>query len=347
MVNLLRAPFGARWAAERSDWHPKRRDCHPDRRACHPERSEGSHPAACKILRCAQNDKNRAGAFTIVELLVVIAVIGLLVALLLPAVQQAREAARRSSCLNNMKQIGLAIAQYELSKKTYPPSNTDDIWNWDMFPTERNHSWASVIMPYIEESALKDKINFSISSLDPAIQSAAGTIVPIYRCPSYTGPALTGDAHYQAGKYAIGNYVSIGATDVDHVYAVSLKPEGVIFPVSKIRPKDVTDGLSNTMFIAESREEKLRVWIDGRTGSYTALAFGNGLSPYSQPVALNYTPYYVADLKCAYGPSSMHPGGANHLFGDGSVHFLLDTISKATYMGLCTRAGKEILDNVD
>jgi Protein of unknown function (DUF1559) len=101
------------------------------------------------------------------------------------------------------------------------------------------------------------------------------------------------------------------------------------------------------MFIAESREEKLRVWIDGRTGAYTALAYGNGLPSFSQPVALNYTPYYIADLKCLYGPSSMHPGGAYHLFGDGSVHFLRDDINKATYVGLCTRAGGEILDNVD
>src|SRR3954470_4298493 len=103
----------------------------------------------------------RAGrhyGFTLVELLVVIAIIGLLVALLLPAVQQAREAARRSSCQNNMKQIGLAIAQFELSKKVYPPSNTDEVWAWDDGKSDLNHSWASVIMPYVEESALKDKI---------------------------------------------------------------------------------------------------------------------------------------------------------------------------------------------
>jgi prepilin-type N-terminal cleavage/methylation domain-containing protein len=335
MVNLLPAPFGARTS------------CHPERRLCHPERSEGSQVVECQILRCAQNDRHRAGAFTLVELLVVIAIIGVLVALLLPAVQQAREAARRSSCQNNLKQIGLAIAQYQLSKSVYPSSNTDDVFNWDDGLSERNHSWASVIMPYIEESSLKDKINFKISSMDPANQPAAGTIVSVYRCPSYTGPALTEDTHYPAGKYAIGNYVSIGASDVDHVYAVSQKPEGVIFPVSKIKPKEVTDGLSNTMFIAESREEKLRVWIDGRTGAYTALAYGNGFPIFAQPIALNYTPYYVAEVKCAYGPSSMHPGGAHHLFGDGSVHFLLDTISKKTYVGLCTRAGGEILDNVD
>src|SRR5215210_3090349 len=188
--------------------------------------------------------RRRFSAFTLVELLVVIAIIGMLVALLLPAAQQAREAARRSSCQNNMKQIGLAIAQYQLAKSFYPSSNTDDVFNWDDGLSELNHSWASVIMPYMEESALKDKINFKISSMDPANQPAAGTIVSEYRCPSYIGPALTEDELYPAGKYAIGNYVSMGASDVDHVYAVSLKPEGVIFPASKIKPRDVTDGLS-------------------------------------------------------------------------------------------------------
>ena len=291
----------------------------------------------------------RGDGFTLVELLVVIAIIGVLVALLLPAVQQAREAARRSSCVNNMKQIGLAIAQFELSKKVYPPSNTDEVFVWDDGKSALNHSWASVIMPYVEESALQDKINFKISALETANQPAAGTIVPIYRCPTYSGPSFTEDNHYPSGKYAIGNYVALGATDVDHIYAVSLKPDGVIFPVAKIKAKEITDGLSKTMFIAESREEKMRVWIDGRTGAYTTLP-GTPADFYlpSTPIALNYTPYYDdGDVECRYGPSSMHPGGAHHLFGDGSVHFLLNSINKATYLGLCTRAGGEPIDDAD
>jgi type II secretory pathway pseudopilin PulG len=280
-------------------------------------------------------------------LLVVIAIIGLLIGMLLPAVQQAREAARRSSCLNNMKQIGLAIAQYELVKKVYPPSGTDETLIWDNGRSELNHSWASLVMPYVEESPLADKINFKVSSMETANEAAAGTVVPIYRCPSYSGPSFAEGNLYPTGRYAIGNYVAIGATDVDRIYAVSLKPDGVIYPTAKTKAKDVKDGLSKTMFIAESREEKMRVWIDGRTGAYTALAYGNGLPAFSRPIALNYTPYYVADVDCKYGPSSMHSGGANHLFGDGSVHFVLNTIDKSAYVGLTTRAGGEMLDNVD
>src|SRR4029079_13484276 len=114
---------------------------------------------------------------------------------------------------------------------------------------------------------------------------------------------------------------SVGATDVDHIYAISVKPEGVIYPTSKIRPKDVTDGLTKTMFIAESREEKMRVWIDGRTACVSALPYD--LDSNLTVVSLNYTPYYNdGDIQSDWGPSSMHTGGAFHLFGDGSVHFL-------------------------
>jgi prepilin-type N-terminal cleavage/methylation domain-containing protein len=288
----------------------------------------------------------RQAAFTLVELLVVIAIIGVLVALLLPAIQSAREAARRSSCANNVKQIGLAIAQYQLSHTVYPPSTTDDLFVWDDGGQLRNHSWASLITPHLEEGALHDKIDFTVSAMDGVNQPAASMTVSVYRCPSYDGPAKTEDQHYPPNVYAIGNYVSIGATDVDHIYAISVKPEGVIYPVSKIKPKEVTDGLSKTMFIGESREEKMRVWIDGRTACVSALPYD--MDSNVPLVSLNYTPYYNdGDIESDWGPSSMHPGGAYHLFGDGSVHFLTNTISVPVYTGLCTRAGGEILDNVD
>jgi prepilin-type N-terminal cleavage/methylation domain-containing protein len=290
----------------------------------------------------------RCYGFTLVELLVVIAIIGMLVALLLPAVQHAREAARRSSCINNMKQIGLAIENYESSKGVYPPSSTDELFVWDDGGSLPNHSWASLILPYFEEAALNDLIDYSVSAMAPKNQAAAGKVIPMYRCPSYLGAALTDDAHYPPNVYAIGNYVSIGASDVDHIYAVSLKPEGVIYPKSHTKPKDISDGLSKTLFIAESREERMRVWIDGRTAANTALAYDANSGVPGSVISLNYTPYYDdGDVVCLYGPSSMHVGGAYHLFGDGSVHFLLDGISAATYVGLCTRAGGEIIDNVD
>jgi prepilin-type N-terminal cleavage/methylation domain-containing protein len=289
--------------------------------------------------------KELKSAFTLVELLAVIAIIGMLVALLLPAVQGSREAARRSSCANNMKQIGLAIEGYLHARKVFPASNTDELFIWDNDSELPNHSWASVIMPYVELEALRDSIDFKLSSMHAANRPAAGTIVSIYRCPSYRGGDFTEDPHYPDGQYAIGNYVSIGASDVDHLWQVSMKPEGVIFPLADIRPADISDGLSKTMFIAESREEKMRVWIDGRTSANTALRYD--LSGGPPGVSLNFRPYYDdGDIVSEYGPSSAHSGGAYHLYGDGSVHFLRDAISPASYVALCTRAGGDVVDDV-
>jgi hypothetical protein len=103
------------------------------------------------------------------------------------------------------------------------------------------------------------------------------------------------------------------------------------------------------MLIAESREDRMRVWIDGRVGSVTAIPYDiNSPTFGSQVSALNYTPYYDdGDIVSVYGPSSMHPGGAHHLYADGSVHFLTDGISGPNYVALCTRAGGELIDDVD
>jgi prepilin-type N-terminal cleavage/methylation domain-containing protein len=298
--------------------------------------------SAC--VKGIRSRSSRRRCFTLVELLVVIAIIGALVALLLPAVQNSREASRRTGCSNNLKQIGLAVEGYLHAKGAYPPSNTDDVFNWDTGNRLRNHSWMSLVFPYAELGNLGLTIDYKVSAMLPKNQPAAGHVVSIYRCPSYDGLDHSDDSHYPVGKYAIGNYVSIGASDLDHIWAnqPDKQPEGVIFPLSEIKPSEVTDGLSNTMFIAESREERMRVWIDGRTAANTALALDEAHAAADAPPSLNYTPYYNdGDLVCDYGPSSMHPGGAFHLYGDGSVHFLADDIATAVYVALCTRAGEE------
>jgi prepilin-type N-terminal cleavage/methylation domain-containing protein len=209
-------------------------------------------------------------AFTLVELLVVIAIIGALIALLLPAIAASREAARRSQCSNNLKQIGQAIENYQAAKTVFPASNTEVIDGWFESLRIRNHSWANLIFPYLEQESLKATIDFTKSSMAAENERAAGAVVAVYRCPSYLGADFSDDSHYPPSKYAIGNYVSIGASDVDHIWGDG-KPEGVIFPLVQIKPKEITDGLSNTMLIAESREERMRVRIDGRTAANTAL----------------------------------------------------------------------------
>jgi prepilin-type N-terminal cleavage/methylation domain-containing protein/prepilin-type processing-associated H-X9-DG protein len=296
----------------------------------------------------------RRRGFTLVELLVVISVITILIALLLPAVQQAREAARRTSCRNNLKQIGLALSNYENVNKVLPPSSTSqiDLGVWSPNPTQYHlHSWASLLLPYLEEQTLTNKINYDVSSLDSQNRQVASQILTNYRCPSYSGRDYSQSSLYLAlsDRYAIRNYAAMGATTIGKLY---LNPDGVFYARSSTRTSDVRDGTSMTIFIVETREQDVAVWIDGGTGSLAGHPYDDSNPPdYAlSACALNYTPYFTPvagsgqGVKCLYGPSSMHPGGVNHLFGDGSVRFIAPDINPSIYDALVTRDGKEVVE---
>ena len=299
--------------------------------------------------------KRAQPAFTLVELLVVIAIIGVLVALLLPAVQAAREAARRSSCTNNLKQIGLAIANFQLTKGAYPPSSSDGLQSalgLSIQPgDETRHSWGSFILPYVELSVVADSIDRSKHALLGKNRLAASTIVPVYRCPSFVGPDFSEAQRYKmVGKpCAIGNYISLGASSVGNLWGVNLKPDGVIVPAGNMTPKDVTDGLSHTVFIVETREEKLAAWADGLIAAASALVYHGGRHPTyaADQTSLNYRVYFNYFEPVTYGPSSMHSGGAFHLFGDNSVRFVKDDVTAAVYAAFATRAGGETAGDGD
>jgi len=295
--------------------------------------------------------RGRVG-FTVVELLVVIAIIGMLVAILLPAVQSARESARNSACRNNLKQIGLALHEYENHQLVYPPSSTSNIMEgvWSANPLiDHLHSWASLILPDLEQTALHDLVNYDVSSLAPENQAAAIARIPVYRCPSFSGGEFSLQPRYAAfGTFAIRNYVALGATTIDKLW---LAPDGAIYWQSNTRPRDLRDGSSHTFFLAETKEQDASAWIDGGTAAISALIYDPNSSTFSDLVtSLNYTPYYPSGgqgIDCLWGPSSMHPGGAMHLLGDGSVRFIKNEIAVNVYTALTTRAGKEALDVSD
>ena len=292
----------------------------------------------------------RPRGFTLIELLCVIAIIAVLIALLLPAVQQAREAARRTSCRNNLKQIGLALHNYVGSFTTFPPASTSiiDYGVWSSNSSQYHlHSWASLILPYLDQVNLQNQVNYNLSALDPLNATAASQKIASYRCPSYVGNDYSQEPLYVAlsPKYALRNYVAIGSTTVGNLWK---SPDGVIYAQSNTRFADITDGTSQTVLVAETREQNAAVWIDGGTASLTSRRYDDSNAPsYAAPeIAINFTPYYNSagqGIDCLWAASSLHVGGAHHLFGDGSVRYLSQNMSAAVYDGLVTRAGGEII----
>lgn len=299
-------------------------------------------------------------AFTLIELLVVIAIIAVLIALLLPAVQQAREAARRTQCKNNLKQTGLAIHNYEGSNRVFPPSSTSGfgrgVWGYPgTGPSDPNvhlHSFASLILPYVDGANLYNQINYNVSSLDPANRQSAEQVLSFYRCPSYAGKIFSDDPLYVTtvgfNKFAIRNYVALGAKTVVGLSG-AIPADGVMFPGSKTGFRDITDGTSNTIMIAESREEKAAVWIDGTSASVAARWMALVPPTYSgNSVSINYQPYFQGgifpnSIGQNWGPSSFHEGGAHHLLCDGSVRFLSENMDVVLYDGLASRNGGEVI----
>ncbi|WP_437193459.1 DUF1559 domain-containing protein [Planctomicrobium sp. SH527] len=302
--------------------------------------------------------------FTLIELLVVIAIIAILIALLLPAVQQAREAARRSQCKNNLKQMGLALHNYEGTFGVFPPSSTSGFvagaWQWDSTksanrdPAIHLHSFASLILPYLDGANLYNKINYNISSLDPVNRDVAASSISTYLCPSYTGGMYSQDAVWTAGnltfdRFAIRNYVALGAVNVMGLSGQAAFPaQGIMYPRSRTGFRDITDGTSNTILIAESKEENASVWIDGSAATICA-RWANPMAgpPFAgNSVAINYTVYYpsaMGGVQQTWGPSSQHTGGAHHLLADGSVQFLSQNLDVNVYDSLTTRAGGEVV----
>lgn len=276
----------------------------------------------------------RRKAFTLIELLVVIAIIAILVSLLLPAVQQAREAARRTQCKNNLKQLGLALHNYHDVSNSFPPGWVDqgadgnDAWGW-----------TAMVLPYIEQSVLFNQLNVGTSPpidvlADPALVTLMQIPQSAFSCPSDTGPNTNTDAQRQLGasndiSLAKSNYVGNGGSN--RLERFKPDADGVWTENSKVKIRDVTDGTSNTIAVGE------RAWVlNGfalRAGvlymhdsSYAnQTEFGAVLSLGSGQTPINCTDNAV----CRRGFSSNHVGGGQFVLLDGSVRFISENIDHA------------------
>ena len=290
--------------------------------------------------------RSRRG-FTLIELLVVIAIIALLIALLLPAVQAAREAARRGQCINNLKQVGLALANYESSQRVLPPGYVSgaDAANADTGP---GWGWGAMLLPQLEQGPLFNSINFARPI---AGQTAARAMVATFLCPSDSvkqwnvySRDLAGNPTGLLGQVAPGNHVGVYGTSDP-----GIDGDGLFYRNSAVAPRDITDGMSQTLAVGE-RGHRLgqATWTGAIPG---AVLFPDDNDGIGYPRAEDAPGMILGHAGGRLGPGdpggevnqfySRHPGGVNFLFADGSVRFLKTAMNYPTFRALATRAGGE------
>ncbi len=261
--------------------------------------------------------------FSLVELLAVVAILGTLVSLSLPAVQSARESARRTGCANNLRQMGIGITNYEGARRWFPPG--DDAFSG------RNHAWSSFILPYLDEAKTAGRIDYTLPWNDPrGNATVAELLIPTYVCPSgirmFEGKQDYGGVMGSAVMLVEGGRLPSGWSHGGVLYATSKDCR------RPCRAAEVTDGLSRTLLVSEGVDRGFAD-VDSETRIGNARwACGTNCFLLSSPV-LN-TP----DVD---GFRSNHLGGVHGLFGDGRAVFIADDIGPDVLIAIATKAGRE------
>lgn len=305
--------------------------------------------------------------FSALELIVVVAIIGILIALLLPGIQQAREAARRSQCSNNLKQLAIAYHNYHETYRVFPPGSI-------ALPGDSQQRFMghlSMLLPYLEHVSLYDSINFKLGPRHAANRTVYGTTVRTFLCPSDLDRANLKES---AGT----NYFGIAGTGPGVVPPAagnkSPAPNGLIFHLSSVKFNQIHDGLSRTLLNQESTmgkagpafsfrgyvalDKDLPVEQDNQAGAsewkqeknirYDRGAhWMDGLFLQSLSVTSLTPNSTIADLTYRglaggrAGPRSAHPGGTNVGMADGSVNFMSNSVDSKFFQSLGSRSGFE------
>jgi prepilin-type N-terminal cleavage/methylation domain-containing protein len=325
--------------------------------------------------------RNYRNGFTLVELLVVIAIIGILIGMLLPAVQQVREAARRVNCMNNMRQLGIALHNYESAHMAFPPSRLapDD----QPIPSDLTlntgaesamQSWTTLILPYVEQGNLANNFEYrqawfdNVNSTNIAVVS---TPLQLFQCPS--SPSSDRQDPYHCIGAAAGDYGSINEVKskvYTRVFNVDAPPETArLGLLSKFRKNPIatcSDGTSNTIYVAECagqpdiyitrgkmRMEDFLNYQDDKVINLNGRLVAEDGTGWADPDCGFSVNGATADGLDKHGTKminainvseaySFHPGGASFAMADGSAHFINDSIDAQTFVSLCTRSGGEV-----
>jgi prepilin-type N-terminal cleavage/methylation domain-containing protein/prepilin-type processing-associated H-X9-DG protein len=310
-------------------------------------------------------------AFTLLELLVVSAIITVLAGILVPAVQKVRDASAKAKCANNMRQIGMALHAYHDANGAFPSGLTfaPPTWYW---------SWMARILPYSGQETLYDQA-YSYATATGGYTSfynpVESTPVPLYVCPVYpkaaksdfptSDPATIADFNAQNLLVAFTTYLGVAGVPGD---MTDPNPAGVLFRNSKVRLSQITDGASRTFMVGErppSPDELSGWWFAG--AGYDYLDYGSmGMSSGVADSLLGAQEFgYLAWVNASYAKSncppssvnyqkgnpndncdqvhfwSLHPQGSNFLFADGSVHFITYQVDQTIFTGMCTINGGE------
>ena len=265
-------------------------------------------------------------AFTLVELLVVMAIIGVLVGLLLPAVQAAREAARRTSCANNMSQLALAMHHHDFNVEHLPAGTLNPTGPIRSEAIGKHVSWTVQIMPFLEQRILHDQFDFDAGAYAPENAIVRTGYVPTLTCPSHPGVRSTTevkDSHYAAASN-------------DTEVPIDANNNGLFFLNSKIRFADILDGTTATLMLGELKVEGEHLgWVSGtRATLRNAGSYGSAESTRTTD---SFGPLDVGTF------DSFHVGGINAAIADGAVKFITHSIDNTVMKQLVNREDGAIL----
>lgn len=309
----------------------------------------------------------RRQGFTLIELLVVIAIIAVLMALLVPAVQRVREAANSMVCLNNLKQIGLALHNYHGDYLRFPPgfnahTSPGSFPNWRTATVQRSDfepgwSFFAHVLQYIEQDALHKQIDFNQPILASRHATVRNTLIKLLVCPSDTNPRLvdimTSGPTFLTQAPVCSYAGLIGSCDHEELNAFN----GMFFRNSQVRIADIRDGTSNTIMIGERMSGIVESSWLGVMPDAVAIHTQAWVDMRGYPNRMhNYRPtnclilLHIRSSKPndpANSPSGFyaaHPSGCHFLMGDGSTRMFTSNINLTTFRALGTRNGGEIID---